>query len=206
LVQNIQRISLKGTGVRGRSNPDEEPNFWNMPWVIPHSHTASTENSSALIQTATIKSIERIPPLQQNTSYPEPTIPSSDDPIVGPCNSKSHSILANTCSLPNDVLNLSLLLGRVVEQQHGYSGRRAPFDARNLSDSPSYGLNSFLPPMLTPTQHRADQQLRMKSQSFALKDLQSNHEADGYDEDDFDRAIRSIECFQDSIGATTHAK
>lgn len=33
LAHSIQRIKVKGTGVRARSNPDAEPDFWTMPWV-----------------------------------------------------------------------------------------------------------------------------------------------------------------------------
>ena len=33
LAQKIQRVKVKGTGVRAKSNPEQEPDFWNMPWV-----------------------------------------------------------------------------------------------------------------------------------------------------------------------------
>lgn len=33
LAHNIQRLKVKGTGVRARSNPEQEPDFWAMPWV-----------------------------------------------------------------------------------------------------------------------------------------------------------------------------
>lgn len=33
LALNIARQRIKGTGVRARSNPDQEPNLWMMPWV-----------------------------------------------------------------------------------------------------------------------------------------------------------------------------
>jgi hypothetical protein len=33
LAHNIQRLKVKGTGVRARSNPEQEPNFYSMPWV-----------------------------------------------------------------------------------------------------------------------------------------------------------------------------
>jgi hypothetical protein len=35
LMSKIQRIKVKGTGVRAKSNPTQEPNFWNMPWAVP---------------------------------------------------------------------------------------------------------------------------------------------------------------------------
>lgn len=33
LAHSIQRIKVKGTGVRARSNPEQEPDFWSMQWV-----------------------------------------------------------------------------------------------------------------------------------------------------------------------------
>jgi hypothetical protein len=33
LLNMIQRIKVKGTGVRARSNPEQEPDFWTMEWV-----------------------------------------------------------------------------------------------------------------------------------------------------------------------------
>jgi hypothetical protein len=33
LVQNIHRIKVKGTKIRARSNPEQEPNFYAMPYV-----------------------------------------------------------------------------------------------------------------------------------------------------------------------------
>lgn len=33
LAHNIQRTKVKGTGVRARSNPEQEPDFWSMPWL-----------------------------------------------------------------------------------------------------------------------------------------------------------------------------
>jgi hypothetical protein len=33
LLRHVHRLQIKGTGVRGRSNPDEEPNFDEMPFV-----------------------------------------------------------------------------------------------------------------------------------------------------------------------------
>lgn len=56
LAHSIQRIKVKGTGVRARSNPDQEPDFWSMPWV--------EGSSSAVARTA------RKPQPQVHTSFP----------------------------------------------------------------------------------------------------------------------------------------
>lgn len=42
LLNKIQRIKVKGTGVRARSNPEQEPNFWNMPYVGTTPETQSS--------------------------------------------------------------------------------------------------------------------------------------------------------------------
>jgi HSF-type DNA-binding len=33
LAHSIHRMKVKGTGVRARSNPDQEPDFWGMEWI-----------------------------------------------------------------------------------------------------------------------------------------------------------------------------
>lgn len=47
LSHSIQRIKVKGTGVRARSNPDQEPNFWAMPWITQESKTPKAVTSSS---------------------------------------------------------------------------------------------------------------------------------------------------------------
>lgn len=42
LAQNIHRIKIKGTRVRARSNPTQEPNFYSMPFVGTHSSAPMT--------------------------------------------------------------------------------------------------------------------------------------------------------------------
>ena len=48
LAHNIHRIKVKGTGVRARSNPEQEPNFWEMNWVSDE--TSSSESSQPRAQ------------------------------------------------------------------------------------------------------------------------------------------------------------
>ncbi|KAL7574126.1 hypothetical protein ACA910_014812 [Epithemia clementina (nom. ined.)] len=43
LAYEIQRIKVKGTGVRGKSNPEQEPDFWVMEWVGTSKITSSAE-------------------------------------------------------------------------------------------------------------------------------------------------------------------
>ncbi|CAJ1954840.1 unnamed protein product [Cylindrotheca closterium] len=61
LSQNIQRIKVKGTKIRARSNPDQEPNFYSMPWVMDGSEDKNeTVNhdyfTSPMISSSTIVS------------------------------------------------------------------------------------------------------------------------------------------------------
>lgn len=57
LSLRMTRTEVKGTGVRGGSNPDTEPNFYNMPPVIPDPRTTADDNlekSSELPQVRTL--------------------------------------------------------------------------------------------------------------------------------------------------------
>lgn len=35
LCQNMPRIRIKGTGIKGKPSPETEPDFYSMPWVVP---------------------------------------------------------------------------------------------------------------------------------------------------------------------------
>lgn len=50
LALQIQRIKVKGTGVRGKSNPEQEPNLWNMTWVgMTREYIEQQQEASSLI-------------------------------------------------------------------------------------------------------------------------------------------------------------
>jgi len=46
LARDMQRVQVKGTRVRARSNPDQEPNFWTMQWCEPRVTTVSSDDES----------------------------------------------------------------------------------------------------------------------------------------------------------------
>lgn len=46
LARGIKRVQVKGTGVRARSNPEQEPNFWAMKWCDPAVVNTEKSNSS----------------------------------------------------------------------------------------------------------------------------------------------------------------
>ena len=54
LTSRIQRIKVKGTGVRAKSNPAQEPDFWSMPWVspcpdVPSSSSPNTKDCASVV-------------------------------------------------------------------------------------------------------------------------------------------------------------
>ncbi|CAJ1953998.1 unnamed protein product [Cylindrotheca closterium] len=49
LVQNIHRVKVKGTKIRARSNPEQEPNFYAMPFVGTNMPSMAPQMSSASV-------------------------------------------------------------------------------------------------------------------------------------------------------------
>jgi hypothetical protein len=58
LAHSIQRIKVKGTGVRARSNPDQEPDFWSMPWVQPQQSFQDCDYNDSAPETVSCESSE----------------------------------------------------------------------------------------------------------------------------------------------------
>lgn len=82
LAHNIQRIKVKGTGVRARSNPDQEPDFWAMEWVSPRIHDDSSASTEASLP-AVAPSLGKLP-LQLQMEQPSmPVAPWNDEASVG---------------------------------------------------------------------------------------------------------------------------
>jgi hypothetical protein len=48
LSHRIQRVKVKGTGVRARSNPEQEPDLWSMTWMTPATPTVPDSASSVV--------------------------------------------------------------------------------------------------------------------------------------------------------------
>jgi hypothetical protein len=48
LSHRIQRVKVKGTGIRARSNPEQEPNLWSMAWMLPVAPVVSARASSVV--------------------------------------------------------------------------------------------------------------------------------------------------------------
>jgi len=66
LARNIKRVQVKGTRVRARSNPGQEPNFWTMQLWGPKVTAGSSVDESEVSTTNTTTSVgslkRRIPP------------------------------------------------------------------------------------------------------------------------------------------------
>jgi hypothetical protein len=84
LAHNIQRIKVKGTGVRARSNPEQEPNFWEMNWVSDDSSSESSpprpQQISSLTKTVaqSVSSMGQLP-LQLNQPAGLPLLQNEQD-------------------------------------------------------------------------------------------------------------------------------
>jgi hypothetical protein len=73
LAHNIQRIKVKGTGVRARSNPEQEPDFWAMNWVSGHeSSQLSQQNVRTPGHFAEDIAATSLPPAMQRSSFSLP--------------------------------------------------------------------------------------------------------------------------------------
>jgi hypothetical protein len=70
LVHKILRTKVKGTGVRARSNPEQEPNFWNMPYVGSNTVTPqqSTLAPTPVINNVLFTDVDEPLPLSANST------------------------------------------------------------------------------------------------------------------------------------------
>lgn len=53
LCSKIHRLKVKGTGVRARSNPEQEPDLWKMSWITNHGIDTSAHTQSHEAATTT---------------------------------------------------------------------------------------------------------------------------------------------------------
>lgn len=83
LIQRMTRVKVKGTGIRARSNPEQEPDFWSMPWVVTQTTMyAQGAGSSSVISND--ESEEDLTPLPLPTTSYQDDVPSpeSEEDIV----------------------------------------------------------------------------------------------------------------------------
>ena len=85
LAHNITRTKVKGTGVRARSNPNEEPHLWEMSWVgTDHDGVAHANYSGETEEHNSPRKLKDPPALKA-----APVVPSSSNsnncmPLVAP--------------------------------------------------------------------------------------------------------------------------
>ena len=92
LTNRIQRIKVKGTGVRQKSNPDQEPNFYAMEFVNGGNYTKDESSSSSSSEAST--------PL--NNNYPPPSL------VASRPSSSQGFVPQSTASMPRRISNSSL--------------------------------------------------------------------------------------------------
>jgi hypothetical protein len=62
LSQNIQRVKVKGTKIRARSNPEQEPNFYALPWVLAQRDQQPAQIIKSLgLSASTMQDLEPVP-------------------------------------------------------------------------------------------------------------------------------------------------
>jgi hypothetical protein len=89
LAHHIQRVKVKGTGVRARSNPTQEPDFWSMEWMPDGHHTIRGPSYSSFSPDTYVTS--NVEAETSSFVYPAklPVLPSSNSstyvPIVSLC-------------------------------------------------------------------------------------------------------------------------
>jgi hypothetical protein len=69
LAQQIQRVRVKGTGVRAKSNPAQEPNFWSMPCTTRGSKADSTVRITPTEAPVTTPVTTSAPPAVASTTH-----------------------------------------------------------------------------------------------------------------------------------------
>eukprot|EP00527_Entomoneis_sp_CCMP2396_P001572 CAMPEP_0198145346 /NCGR_PEP_ID=MMETSP1443-20131203/22830_1 /TAXON_ID=186043 /ORGANISM="Entomoneis sp., Strain CCMP2396" /LENGTH=281 /DNA_ID=CAMNT_0043808961 /DNA_START=28 /DNA_END=870 /DNA_ORIENTATION=+ len=57
LVAQITRMRIKGKGHRAKANPNQEPDFWSMPWVKPLSQSTTNNAFTCDVQTSSASSV-----------------------------------------------------------------------------------------------------------------------------------------------------
>lgn len=107
LVKEISRIQIKGTGVRSKSNPEQEPDFYTMPWVTPES---SSSSSLASVPTNDDIKLEKFGQHETNVSQePSQSMESESSFLITPTTSSRIFVGLSSKSLVSDALHADLV-------------------------------------------------------------------------------------------------
>jgi hypothetical protein len=74
LLNKIQRIKVKGTGVRARSNPEQEPDFWTMEFVGEAGSQTQMTSQASVVSHDEYDEVE-LSMNTESTSSEEPAVP-----------------------------------------------------------------------------------------------------------------------------------
>jgi hypothetical protein len=114
LAHDIQRLKVKGTGVRARANPEEEPNFWSMEWMEDDEGNSIIRTSPLHVQDLKVLRHAEVayPAVSTNKaptsfvypgSVPRPTMLTSNyAPIVSPTSVRRSNIAPSTIASHED--------------------------------------------------------------------------------------------------------
>jgi len=80
LAHQIQRIKVKGTGVRAKSNPEEEPDLWAMEWVGTTAMMNNNVNST--VPATSSGAIPMVIPASPAPSVSSLSLDSQDTPLL----------------------------------------------------------------------------------------------------------------------------
>jgi hypothetical protein len=68
LCQNMSRIRIKGTGIKGKASPETEPDFYSMPWVEPGETSRKFADLEGEVAAAIEEESKRFEPSQGSQS------------------------------------------------------------------------------------------------------------------------------------------
>ncbi|MGK3743324.1 MAG: hypothetical protein ACI90V_010180 [Bacillariaceae sp.] len=133
LANKIERIQVKGTRVRGRSNPSQEPNLWSMPWCDDDDDDDDNCDESSSSQYNAITADNCISSNKKN------------DNVIGNCNGNSSFSGAN---IDIDELEMGMDTSTVVVPAIVHS--KNDIDIITNKDSSSRSTSTSLPHNLFP--------------------------------------------------------
>lgn len=76
LTTRMQRTKVKGTGVRGKSNPDQEPNFYSMPFVRPQTMTIMSDDDA--VSALPLPTVSSCSSMESSAALSSPASPQHD--------------------------------------------------------------------------------------------------------------------------------
>ena len=89
MAHSIQRIKVKGTGVRARSNPEQEPDLWSLPFVQEEGEVEEDTTSSVVGDNTTSPDVHTSSQQQQQQGMSNWNEQVQDQNLLLPRNNKA---------------------------------------------------------------------------------------------------------------------